>query len=369
MSRDLWVGTRKGLFHIQRDDGGAWSISDTIFLGDPVSLVLVEPGGRRIHAALDLGHFGIKMQRSEDGGVTWEESAVPAYPEKPDGLVDLDPGRGLEIPWTTKLIWALAQGPGREMWCGTLPGGLFHSQDGGDSWEIMRNLWDDERRGKMFGGGYDLPAIHSILVDPRDSDHVTIAISVGGVWKTRDGGATWDVVGEGLRAAYMPEENAGDAITQDPHCVVACPAAPDRLWMQHHNGIFRSDDGGDHWQEITDVAPSAFGFAVAVHPTDPDTAWIVPATEDQQRYPVDGRVVVTRTRDGGKTFDKLTNGLPEPPAYDLTYRHALDVDGSGNQLAFGSTTGSLWVSGDQGDSWEAVSEHLPPVLCVRFAPE
>ena len=146
-----------------------------------------------------------------------------------------------------------------------------------------------------------------------------------------------------------------------------CPDAPDRLWVQHHNGIFKSDDGCASWQELTDVAPSAFGFAVAVHPHDADTAWFVPAVKDESRVPVDGKLVVNRTKDGGKTFESLTEGLPQRHAYDLVYRHALDVDESGERLAFGSTTGSLWSSDDGGNAWSHVSAHLPPVYCVRFA--
>jgi hypothetical protein len=194
-----------------------------------------------------------------------------------------------------------------------------------------------------------------------------LAISCGGVWQTHDGGTDWTLTATGLRAEYMPPELAGAPNTQDPHRMVACPAAPDVLWVQHHNGIFRSSDGAAHWHEIGTAQPSSFGFAVAVHPTLPDTAWFVPAVKDQYRVPVDGRLVVTRTRDGGATFEVLDSGLPAPPAYDLVYRHGLVVDGTGERLAFGSTTGGLWTSDDQGDRWQAVSVHLPPVYCLQFA--
>jgi photosystem II stability/assembly factor-like uncharacterized protein len=148
--------------------------------------------------------------------------------------------------------------------------------------------------------------------------------------------------------------------------MVQCPAQPDVLWVQHHNGIFRSTSGGRSWTEIESATPSRFGFAVAVHPRDGDTAWFVPAIKDEHRIPVAGQVVVTRTRDGGKSFEVLRKGLPQEHAYDLTFRHALDIDPSGDRLAFGTTTGSVWVSEDQGDSWQAVSEHLPPVHALRF---
>ena len=217
-----------------------------------------------------------------------------------------------------------------------------------------------------MGGGYDFAGIHSILVDPRDPAHVTVGVSVGGIWTTRDAGDHWELIGAGLRNVYMPPELAGDPVSQDIHRMVHCPAHPDRLWMQHHNGIFLSHDGGEHWQELTGAKPSSFGFTVAAHPSDPDTAWFVPAAKDEQRIPVGAELVVTRTRDAGRHFEVLRTGLPQEPAYDLVYRHALDVAGDGDRLAFGSTTGSLWVSEDQGASWQTVSKHLPPVICVRF---
>jgi photosystem II stability/assembly factor-like uncharacterized protein len=203
-------------------------------------------------------------------------------------------------------------------------------------------------------------------VDPRNARHVAIGISCGGVWTTKDGGRSWAVGGSGMRAEFMPPERAFEPNIQDPHLLVQCGAQPDVMWVQHHNGIFRSTDRAASWTEITGVDPSTFGFPVAVHPKDPDTAWFVPAVKDEHRYPAGGRVVVNRTRDGGKTFETLTRGLPQEHAYDLVYRHALDVDETGTRLAFGSTTGSLWVSEDGGDSWQTISSHLPPIYAVRF---
>lgn len=368
MTDQLWIGTRKGLFRIDRGGDGRWGIGRTCLLGDPVSMMLAEPGGRRLHVALQLGHFGVKLRRSEDGGETWSEAPVPAFPPKPEGLEDKDPMRGLDVPWNTQMIWALEPGAPGELWCGVIPGAVFRSPDGGETWDLCRALWDDPRRRQWMGGGYDFAGIHSILIDPRDPAHVTIGVSTGGVWTSRDTGAHWELIGAGLRNEYMPPGRTGEPLAQDVHRIVACPAQPDRLWMQHHNGIFLSDDGGVNWRELTDVPPSGFGFAVAVHPRDPDTAWFVPATKDEKRFPVDARLVVTRTRDGGRHFEVLDRGLPQEPAYDLIYRHCLDCAADGERLAFGSTTGSLWVSEDQGDSWQCVSRHLPPVLCVRFAP-
>ena len=212
----------------------------------------------------------------------------------------------------------------------------------------------------------DYPGIHSVCVDPRDSRRVTVGVSCGGVWVTEDGGGSWNCRADGMWAAYMPPERKNDPQIQDPHCIVQCRSNPDVMWAQHHNGVFRTVDGAANWNEIENVPPSTFGFAVAVHPEDPDTAWFVPGIDDERRIPVDGHVVVSRTSDGGKSFDVLRNGLPQQHAYDLTFRHALDVDETGNRLAFGSTTGSLWVTENSGDTWTSVSTHLPPVYCVRF---
>jgi hypothetical protein len=321
-----------------------------------------------VWAALDLGHWGVKVRRSEDGGRTWEEKDAPAYPPKPEGIVDVD-GWDRPVEWRTEKIWGLTHGDVAQpnvLWAGTAPGGLFRSDDGGDTWELNRPLWDEPRRQKWMGGGADLPMIHSICIDPRDPQHVMVGVSTGGVWVTTDAGASWDVKSTGMRNAYMPPDQEEDPVMQDVHCMVQCPTAPDSLWVQHHNGIFRTTTCAESWHEILEAGPSTFGFAVAVHPNDPNTAWFVPATVDMKRVPVNSELVATRTRDGGKTFDVLRNGLPQVPAYDLIHRHGLDVDENGERLAFGSTTGGLWVSDDQGDNWQCISEHLPPISAVRF---
>jgi hypothetical protein len=274
------VATRKGLFTIDRGTSG-WSISQTSFLGDNCTLVMHDPRSGALLATLNHGHFGIKMHRSRDGGATWTETATPKYPEKPaDYVPKTTPLQGKPADWSLKLVWSLAAGGDNEpgvLWCGTLPGGLFKSEDVGDSWELNRPLWDDPLRESWFGGGAEQPGIHSICVDPRDAKRVTVAVSCGGVWKTHDGGTTWQIGGKGMRAEYMPPELQFEPNVQDPHMVVQCRKNPDALWAQHHNGIFKSVDSGSSWTEISNVKPSAFGFAVAVHPTDPNTAWFVPA--------------------------------------------------------------------------------------------
>jgi photosystem II stability/assembly factor-like uncharacterized protein len=368
MSTRCHVATRKGLFTLERGPSG-WSIGKASFTGDNCTLVMHDPRNGDLIAALNHGHFGVKMHRSRDGGATWMEIAAPKYPPKPADYVPKVPVEGKPADWSLKLVWALAPGGSDEpgvLWCGTLPGGLFRSEDNGDSWELNRPLWDDPLREQWFGGGADHPGIHSICVDPRDARHVILGISSGGVWITRDGGRTWQPGGRGMRAEYMPPERQFEPNVQDAHMVAQCPANPDTLWVQHHNGIFKSTDAAASWSEITDVKPSVFGFAVAVHPADHNTAWFIPAVKDEKRYPADGRVVVNRTRDGGRTFDTLTRGLPQEHAYDLVFRHALDVDETGDRLAFGSTTGSLWMSENGGDSWQTLSSNLPPIYAVRF---
>jgi photosystem II stability/assembly factor-like uncharacterized protein len=371
VSDRLFVATRKGVFTIGRAPGRArprWRVTRAQFLGDNASLVFADRRDGWVYVALGLGHFGVKLHRSKDGGRTWEPCAAPAYPPKPEGLDEREPNSQRPIPWNTELVWALAPGHASEpgvLWCGTLPGGVFRSRDRAGSWELIESLWRHPKRPSWFGGGAEWPGAHSVCVDPRDARRVTVGVSCAGVWRTADGGRTWEQRAHGMRAAFMPPDRAYDPDVQDPHCVVQCPAAPDVFWAQHHNGIFRSTDDCGSWTEIAGK-PSSFGFAVAVHPRDPDTAWFVPGISDEHRIPPKGKVVVSRTRNGGRSFQVLTRGLPQSHAYDLTFRHALDVDETGDRLAFGTTTGSLFVSENGGNAWQAVNEHLPPVYCVRW---
>ncbi|HLI10784.1 MAG TPA: exo-alpha-sialidase [Alphaproteobacteria bacterium] len=360
MSDRFHVGTRKGLFEIARRRG-AWEIVDAQFLGDPVSAVLAD-GEDTLYAALDLGHFGAKLWRRERGGA-WRELPVPAFPPKPEDAAD-DPH-----PWSLGKIWALEPGgvSGR-LWAGTMPGGLFRSDDGGESWSLNEALWRmPERRQWMGVAGGEQPGISAVLVDPRDPADIRLGVSTAGVWASRDAGASWRLINRGMYNEYMPPERREDPITQDIHQLARCKARPEVVWCQHHNGVFRSEDAGESWREVTAIRPSKFGFAVAAHPRDPNTAWFVPAVKDERRIPVDGKVVVARTRDGGASFEVLAEGLPQRHAYDLVWRHALAVDESGERLAFGSTSGGLWVSEDGGESWAMVEARLPPVAAVRFA--
>lgn len=368
MSDRLYLATRKGVFTLARSASGRWSIKKVAFLADPASLVLADQRDGTVYAALDLGHFGVKMHRLSPRTRKWQEIAAPAYPEGAAPAATATGEPSTDAPSVSK-VWAMSPGgpdqPGW-LWCGTIPGGLFLSKDRGDSWELVRSLWEHPQRKEWVGGGAIYPGIHSVCVDPRDSRRVAVGVSCGGVWCTGDAGASWELRASGMRAAYMPPERAHDPVIQDPHRMVRCPSAPDTLWVQHHNGIFRSRDDCRSWSEIENVQPSNFGFAVAVHPRNPDTAWFVPAEKDDRRVPVRAQVVVNRTRDGGRTFETLRQGLPQRHAYHLVYRHALDVDESGQRLAFGSTTGGLWVSEDGGDSWRSPAAHLPPIYALCF---
>ena len=355
MAQDLFVCTRKGLFRFERS-GGAWQQAYVAFLGQPVTAFLADPRTSNWYAALNLGHFGAKLHRSTNRGATWDELTMPTLPKSEDK----------DAP-SLNQIWALEAGgadqPGL-IWAGSLPAALFRNDRNGEGeWQLVQGLWNLRDREKWFGGGTDDTALHTICIDPRKSSRIVIAVSCGGVWRSEDAGESWTCRSKGLFAEYMPPERREDPVIQDPHRIVQCRGRPEHFWCQHHNGIFYSTNDLAEWQ----YAGPRFGFGVAVHPQEPGKAWFVPAIKDEVRVPKDGRFVASRTRDGGETFEELWSGLPSGFGYDLVLRHALDIDETGNRLAFGSTTGNLYVTEDQGEHWHAVTHHLPPVHVVRFA--
>lgn len=366
MATKIHIGSRKGLVSVSRGARG-WEVDGLTMDAIPITAILDRGPDRPLVVGASHGHFGPKLFATTDGGATVTDLGVPEHPALAEGEdPDVDPNRREVVPRATDLLWSLAAATDGTLWCGTMPGGLFSSADDGRTWQINQALWDLPSRPDWFGGGFDNPAIHSVVTDPRSPQRLTVGISCGGAWRTEDGGHTW-AAGTGMAARYMPPDRIDDPTIQDPHRIVRSPIDPDVLWCQHHSGIFRSVDDARTWIEVPEAGPSTFGFAVATHPHQADTAWFVPAVADETRIPVDGRLVVTRTRDGGASFDVLGTGLPAANCWDLVYRHALAVDESGEVLAMGSTTGNLWVSEDGGDSWSHLSAHLPPIAVVEFA--
>jgi hypothetical protein len=278
-------------------------------------------------------------------------------------------------------LWIVNFGPGGAVYVGTIPGGLFVSRDGGATFELNRPLWNHESRGgdlfagegtgetKWFGtpaseGGDFAPGIHSIVVDPRNADRVLVAVSTAGVIETLDGGQTWRSRNKGMVMDHTPEPEAEWG--HDVHDIDLCESDPDHVWQQNHVGVYYSADGAATWQKVSRPEQGVhFGFPVTVHPKRGRTAWVVPGRSDQQRMAIDGGLFVARTEDGGETWQPLRKGLPQTCAYDVVYRHALA--NKDDAVAFGSTTGNLYVSDDGGDGWQAVAHNLPPIYSVRFA--
>lgn len=354
---NLLIGTRKGLVNYQYTKGDWRCVGDS-FRAMPVNYAMSDARTGTLWACLDHGHWGPKLHRSKDRGGTWEEVTTPVFPE---GTL-----RGDGQPATVSYLWYITPGgadqPDR-VYVGTEPGGLFQSDDGGNSFHLVETLWNRPEREKWWmGGGRDHPGVCSIVVDPRDSSHVLIGISVGGVYETRDDGQTWEARNKGLQACYLPDP--ASEFGHDPHFMIASPPNPDVIWQQNHCGIFRTSDSGKTWNAISSP-PAYFGFALAVDAQDERTAWVVPAIDAEYRMAVDAKLCVCRTDDGGKTWTDYRAGLPQDNAYDVIFRHALDV--RGDTLVFGTTTGNLYISDDRGESWRCLSHNLAPVYSVRFA--
>lgn len=389
MAERLLLGTRKGTLILDRV-GGHWKLTDIGHPGVNVSFVARDPRDGTLWAGLDHGHWGTKLSFSKDNGKTWADAAQIMYPESARFIDKYEKDESGEerkpVIKEAKLskIWCIAFGghdqPGR-IWVGTLPGGLFKSDDGGKSWQLNRPLWDHPSRGgdlssgepkhrqTWFGGGAivegsSYPGIHSIVVDPRDSRRVLVGVSCAGVLETTDDGRSWVGRNKGLKATFLPDPEAEWG--HDPHFMAACPAAPQHIWQQNHCGVFYSQDGAKTWREVSKPEQGVhFGFPVAVDEKDGRTAWLVPGVADDKRMAINGGLFVARTQDGGESWEKLTTGLPQQRAHDVIYRHALDV--SGDKLAFGTTTGNLYVSPDRGETWLTVGNHFPPIHSVRFA--
>jgi photosystem II stability/assembly factor-like uncharacterized protein len=393
MANMILLGTRKGTVIVDRSKS-TWNVRPIAHAGSPVCYAARDPRDGSLWASLDHGHWGAKLSRSRDGGSTWQDAPSPKYPAGARYIVkylptpDFNPeapiGRPDYAPATVLKIWNLAFGnadqPGR-MYAGTIPGGLFVSDDGGETWELNRPLWNHPSRGgDLFAGeatsengwggtpasidyGVFEPGIHSIMVDPRNSKHLYVAASSAGVLETADGGQSWTGRNRGMLNDYMPDPQAEWG--HDPHFVTGCAAQPDHLWQQNHCGVFYSIDGARNWTKVS--VPDAgvhFGFPVAVDARDGRTAWLVPARADSARMAIDGGLCVARTTDGGESWRTLRKGLPQTSAYDIVLRHGLDV--AGDTLCFGSTTGNVYLSEDRGETWQCLGNNFPPVYSVRF---
>lgn len=385
MPEQILVGTRKGTFIVEKS-GGRWRPRLAGHAGQGVSFVARDPESGTLWAALGHGHWGAKLSRSDDGGASWRDAAQVKYPEGARYLAPPMPDESGAAQGATVLkdavllkLWVLAfGGPGR-IYVGTIPGGLFVSEDGGESFALCMALWNHESRGGDLSDGKGsgvthwfgtpaaegdfAPGIHSVVVDPRDPERVLVAVSTAGVLETTDGGKSWRSRNRGMTMDYLPDPSAEWG--HDPHFIALCPSQPDHVWQQNHCGVFYSADGAASWKKVSNPATGVhFGFPVAVDDEDGRTAWVVPGKSDMQRTTIDGGLFVARTTDGGESWQELREGLPQENAYDVVYRHALG--NRGDLLAFGSTTGNLYVSEDRGERWQTVANNLPPVYSVRF---
>ncbi len=359
MKSTILLGTRKGFIaYIYKN--GHWKPENISFDGIPVSIAFGDERTGNWWACLDHGHWGVKLHRSTNRGKTWEEQTAPAYPEG----AEIKEG----VPAITRYIWAMAHGGNTfssRLWIGTDPGGLFLSEDGGSNFKLVESLWNHPtRKDGWFGGGRDNPGIHSIVVDPRNENHIHIGISCAGVFETNDAGKTWIIRNKGMQAEFLPNPDAETGY--DPHILVAAPSNPDVLWQQNHCGIYRSVDAGKNWMDISQKeGPANFGFAIAVAEDNAEQAWVAPAHSDVTRTTIKGALCICRTDDGGKTWKEMRKGLPQENCFDIVYRHCLAC--SGDAVAFGTPPGNFFFANDRGESWQVLNNYLPMVYSVQFA--
>lgn len=355
----ILVATAKGLVTYVKGTRD-WSYDKIDFLGQPASMVYVDTRSNTWWVSIAHKHWGQKLHYSTDEGKSWNEVSSPKYPI------------GTEVklgePANLKYIWSIANGgsnnPDR-MFVGTEPGGLFITENQGESFSLVESLWNHPSRpDHWFGGGRDNAGIHSIVLDPRDSDHFYIGVSCAGVFETTDAGKTWIVRNEGLRADYLP--NPSSEWGHDPHSIKICKSNPDVIWQQNHCGIFRSIDAGKTWGDITDPNGLAnYGFALAIDDNDSDRAWVIPATSDQIRVAVDQSLCICRTDDGGKTWNEFREGLPQDSCFDIVLRHSFAKHD--DTLVFGTNTGNLFLSENNGESWKSLNNYLPTIFALCFA--
>jgi photosystem II stability/assembly factor-like uncharacterized protein len=354
---ELLVGTKKGLFALQGDAGGPFEIAARAFAGEPVEFAIRDPRSGRYLAAVTSAFYGPKVFVTDDPNGEWEQA------------------QGLELPeggeQALNRLWSIV--PGEEdglLYAGGDPGVLFESRDGGTTWELNMPFWEQPTRPEWSPGGGGM-CLHSIVTWPGDPSRLALGISAVGVWLSDDAGRTWRHGNEGLVARYVPEESREGTLTLCVHNMHRHPARPERLFLQFHGGVYRSDDAGESWTDIgTDSGlPSDFGFPLVLDPEDPDSAYVIPLTADIDRVTPEGRVRVYETRDAGASWAARGHGLPDQDAYLTILRQALDREGGGETMGiyFGATSGDVFGSGDAGASWFTAATKLPPVHSVRVA--
>lgn len=366
----LLVATRKGawLFH-----GDArrrqWVADGPHFLGHVITHLQLDPrDGRTLLAAARTGHLGPTIFRSTDFGRRWKEASRPPAFANPPGL----PARSVDHTfWLTP-----GHASERGTWyAGTSPQGLFRSEDGGDTWAPIASVNDDARFREWMGtpqdGTPDGPKLHSVIIDPRDARHLYFGMSGGGVHESRDGGASWAPLIGGMEV--VGGFDPAVVTFHDPHCMRLCPGQPDRLYQQNHCGIYRLDRPGDTWQRIGRKMPKKvgdIGFPMVVHPRDPDVAWVFPMNGDDvwPRTAPDGKPAAYVTRNGGRTWQRLDDGMPTEQAWWTLKRQAMTVDTEPvPALYLGNTGGELWIGRDEGARWSLIARHLPEIYAVEAA--
>jgi photosystem II stability/assembly factor-like uncharacterized protein len=355
----LLAGTTKGAFLLHSGPGrDGWRLHGPWFPGEAVyALALDQRGGRqRVLAGTQSMHWGAVVRTSDDFAATWSspDRQNVRFPEGgSDALAN---------------IWQIRPGRDSEpgvLYCGVEPAALFRSDDGGESWAPVEGLLGHEHRPRWTPGGGGL-CLHTIVLDPADRRRMGVAISTGGFYRTDDGGETWAPRNRGVRAEFLPGE--APEFGQCVHKVVHHPDRPERLFLQNHRGLYRSDDWGDGWVDIANGVPSDFGFAMEMHPHDPDTVYIVPLESDAFRVVPEARLAVYRTRDAGASWEPLASGLPRSDAYETVLRDALSSDGADPAgIYFGTRSGRVYGSADGGEGWQELAGALPPVVCVRAA--